>query len=91
MSKEVITPLDRKTGKPIKNRGPIFLESVPLGACGELILLYTPFSQARFDETKHREIIAWDLKLLAYGIKAMLTSMVWAKPVAVWIGRKVTL
>ncbi|MEG4805976.1 RAMP superfamily CRISPR-associated protein [Microcoleus sp. F8-D3] len=60
---EVINPHDRKTGT---GKNPILIESVPVGATGEFVLLYVPFG--KIDETQ----IAKDLELIAEGVEAML-------------------
>lgn len=64
LSLEVINPHDRKKGT---SKNPILIESVPIGATGEFVLLYVPFGKV--DETQ----VAQDLELLVQGIEAMLT------------------
>ncbi|MEX0268237.1 RAMP superfamily CRISPR-associated protein [Leptolyngbyaceae cyanobacterium UHCC 1019] len=61
---EVINPHDRKTGT---GKNPILIESVPIGATGEFVLLYVPFGSVKPDE------VAQDLKLVAGGVSDMLT------------------
>jgi CRISPR-associated protein Cmr2 len=62
---EVINPHDRKKGT--SKRGPIPIECVPIGATGELVILYVPFGEVKQSE------VAEDLKLVATGVEAMLT------------------
>jgi CRISPR-associated protein Cmr2 len=61
---EVINPHDRKTGT---GKNPILIECVPLGARGELIILYVPFGEVQKIQ------VAEDLKLVAKGVKEMLS------------------
>lgn len=61
---EVINPHDRKKGT---GKNPIPIECVPIGATGELVILYVPFGKVRESE------VALDLKLVAEGVQAMLT------------------
>ncbi|NJR48378.1 MAG: hypothetical protein HC780_01315 [Leptolyngbyaceae cyanobacterium CSU_1_3] len=65
---EVINPHDRAKGT--SKRGPIPLECVPVGATGELVILYVPFVQVGKEE---KEEIAQDLELAAKGVEVMLT------------------
>ncbi|NJO52976.1 MAG: hypothetical protein HC840_30310, partial [Leptolyngbyaceae cyanobacterium RM2_2_4] len=60
---EVINPHDRKTGT---GKNPILIESVPIGATGDFVLLYVPFG--KIDESQ----VAQDLELVAKGVEAML-------------------
>lgn len=69
---EVINPHDRKTG--VGERGPIFMECVPKGCKGELLLLYVPFGMFDHSEEMIRKEAAQDLEVLAKGIQAMLTT-----------------
>lgn len=71
----VINPHSRESGVGTR-RGPIFMECVPEGrqSLGNLMLLYVPFDPVdREDKTKQSEV-AQDLKLLAEGVQAMLTT-----------------
>lgn len=68
---EVINPHDRKTG--VGKRGPILMECVPVGATGELRMLYAPFGPSERSEADRRREIAEDLEVLAQGVRAMLT------------------
>lgn len=61
---EVINPHDRKKGT---GKNPILIESVPIGATGDFILLYVPFGTVQASQ------VAEDLKLVAEGVQAMLT------------------
>lgn len=69
---EVINPHDRKTG--VGARGPILMECVPIGAGGTFTLLYVPFDRIGQDEAETRRQVAEDLKVLAKGVQAMLTT-----------------
>ncbi|MBF2029752.1 MAG: hypothetical protein IGS48_23850 [Oscillatoriales cyanobacterium C42_A2020_001] len=62
---EVINPHDRAKGT--SKRGPILLECVPIGATGDFVLLYVPFGKVQKKE------VTKDLKLIAEGVKEMLT------------------
>lgn len=62
---EVINPHDRAKGT--SKRGPIPLECVPVGALGDLVILYVPFGKVEEKE------VAEDLKLVVAGVEAMLT------------------
>lgn len=68
---EVINPHDRKTG--VGARGPILIESVPEKTEGGFFLLYVPFDRIGEDETETRTQAAEDLRLVAEGIRAMVT------------------
>jgi CRISPR-associated protein Cmr2 len=59
-----INPHDRKTGT---GKNPILIESVPSGATGELVILYVPFGEVQLIQ------VAEDLKLVAEGVKEMLS------------------
>lgn len=61
---EVINPHDRKKGT---GKNPILIESVPIGATGDFILLYVPFGTVQASQ------VAEDLSLVAEGVQAMLT------------------
>ncbi|NJN65909.1 MAG: hypothetical protein HC884_03925 [Chloroflexaceae bacterium] len=64
---EVINPHDRERG--IGKRGPIYFECVPAQATGRLTMLYVPIKvPARAAE------VAEDLRILAEGVVAMLTT-----------------
>lgn len=63
---EVINPHSRESG--IGERGPILMECVPQGTIGTLLLLYVPFGI--FDQRE----VAQDLKVVAQGLQAMLTT-----------------
>ncbi len=63
ISLEVINPHDRKKGT---GKNPILIESVPIGATGEFVILYVPFGKV--DEIQ----VAQDLELVAKGVEAML-------------------
>ncbi|NJR58657.1 MAG: hypothetical protein HC769_07195 [Cyanobacteria bacterium CRU_2_1] len=74
---EVINPHDRKKGT---GKNPILIECVPIGATGELVILYVPFwtvekNQITEEERKQKQKteVAEDLKLVAEGVKEMLT------------------
>jgi len=69
---EVINPHDRRTG--VGARGPILMECVPQETKGELVLLYVPFGPIEQDEDQKRAEVAEDLRMLAKGIQAMLTT-----------------
>ncbi|WP_448560979.1 RAMP superfamily CRISPR-associated protein [Trichothermofontia sp.] len=60
---EVINPHDRKKGTA---KNPILIECVPIGATGELVILYVPFGKVKGSE------VAADLKLVTAGVKDML-------------------
>lgn len=69
---EVINPHDRKKGT--SKRGPIPIECVPIGATGELVILYVPFGEVKQSEGEVKQSkVAEDLKLVATGVEAMLT------------------
>ncbi|MEA5617956.1 RAMP superfamily CRISPR-associated protein [Cronbergia sp. UHCC 0137] len=61
---EVINPHDRKKGT---GKNPILIESVPIGATGEFVILYVPFGKV-----EERQVIE-DLELVVKGVKEMLT------------------
>lgn len=61
---EVINPHDRKKGT---GKNPIPIECVPIGATGELVILYVPFGKIEEIE------VAADFKLVAEGVQAMLS------------------
>ncbi len=61
---EVINPHDRKKGT---GKNPILIECVPIGATGEFVILHVPFGEVKGSE------VAADLKLVAAGVKDMLT------------------
>jgi len=64
MGMEVINPHDRKKGT---GKNPILIESVPIGATGELVILYVPFGKVEVNQ------VAKDLELVVKGVEAMLT------------------
>lgn len=68
---EVINPHDRETGA---GKQPIYFESVPADATGTFTLLYVPFDRIGEDETETRKQVAADLRLVAAGIQAMMTT-----------------
>ncbi|MCX7594036.1 MAG: hypothetical protein N2235_09790 [Fischerella sp.] len=61
---EVINPHDCKTGA---GKNPILIESVPIGATGEFVLLYVPLGEVQASE------VAEDLKGVIEGVRDMLT------------------
>jgi len=69
---EVINPHDRQNGAGA--RGPILMECVPAGAPGAFTLLYVPFGPLEQDEDQKRAEVAEDLRMLAQGLQAMLTT-----------------
>ncbi|MCL5962111.1 MAG: hypothetical protein M1358_22815, partial [Chloroflexi bacterium] len=68
---EIINPHDRerRVGK-----NPILLESVPIGATGAFTVLYVPFDRIGEEAQETRREVAKDLKLIAEGIGAMMTT-----------------
>ena len=72
ISLDVITPLDRRTRTPVKNKAPIYFELVPKGTVGKFKLLYYPFdliSKGEFDkiEKESKE----DLEFLTKALNKM--------------------
>ena len=66
--KDVITPLDRRTRTPVKNKAPISLEVMKPGSKGEFYILYVPYPKGKdFKEEQIKE----DLKFLAKALKLM--------------------
>ncbi|NJK52042.1 MAG: hypothetical protein HC936_03035 [Leptolyngbyaceae cyanobacterium SU_3_3] len=61
---EVINSHSRKKGT---GKNPILIECVPIGAIGDLVILYVPFGKIEESE------VAKDLKLVAEGVEKMLT------------------
>lgn len=71
---EVINPHDRQKGT--SKRGPIQIECVPIGATGQLVILYVPFwtvEKTQVTEEERKKEVADDLELVAAGVEAMLT------------------
>ncbi|NMC02567.1 MAG: hypothetical protein GYA30_09370, partial [Chloroflexi bacterium] len=68
---EVLNPHPRDTGA---GKQPIYFECVPAGAPGAFTLLYVPFGPLEQDEDQKRAEVAEDLRLLAQGLQAMLTT-----------------
>jgi CRISPR-associated protein Cmr2 len=66
----VINPHDRRTGV---GKQPIYFECVPQGATGTFTLLYVPLDRIGEKETETRAQVAQDLRLVAEGIRAMMT------------------
>lgn len=62
---EVINPHDRQKGTSA--HGPIYLECVPIGTRGELVILYVPFGKVE------KKQVLEDLELVVKGVKEMLT------------------
>ncbi|MGC9046447.1 MAG: RAMP superfamily CRISPR-associated protein [Thermodesulfovibrio sp.] len=78
--KDVITPLDRKTRTPVKDKAPISIEVMKPGKSGEFYLLYVPYPKGKdFKENEIEEDLkflakALDLMFSTYGFSAKKTS-----------------
>ncbi len=68
---EVINPHDRKSNAGAQ---PIYFECAPAGAQGDFTLLYVPFDHVGGDEDETRGRALADLKLVAAGVKAMMSE-----------------
>ena len=68
---EVINPHPRDTGA---GSNPIYFETVPAGAKGTFTLLYVPLDCIGEDEKEIEKQAFIDLKMIAEGIKAMMTQ-----------------
>jgi len=67
--KDVITPLDRKTRTPVKNKAPILLEVMKPGKKGEFYILYFPYPKGK---NFKNEQIKEDLRFLSEALRLML-------------------
>jgi CRISPR-associated protein Cmr2 len=68
VERDVITPLNRETRTPVKNKAPITLEVMKPCKKGEFYLLYVPYPRGKNFEEKQVEE---DLKFLAEALKLM--------------------